>query len=230
MGGRDVPQLQNLDVQFVSLVDKAAVRDPSNPTQAQRFLLWKAQDFDPDEQFEVQDDVSDVLAKVASVQAENEILAKRARKLEKQLRKAARAITDYSRVTPSRPAAMTAEPVAIDGRPDDVTLLAKADRLRKADPTLSRYQALLEARRVERSEPRSETPLAADTAARSRDLLLEADELQRGGMSRYQALAKAANYKGAASSDPLSEKAASLRKADPSLSEFEALRRAGRSA
>jgi hypothetical protein len=221
-----MPQLQNLDVQFVSLVDKAAVRDPSNPTQAQRFLLWKAHDFDPDEQVEVEDDASDVLAKVATIEAENQVLAKRARKLEKQLRKAARAVTDYGLVTRSQPAPIAAEPNG--ERPDEAALLAKADRIQKVDPGLSRYQALFQARHVERAEAHPETPLAVDTAARSRDLLLKADELQRGGMSRYQALVKAANYKGAGSPNPLCERAAELRKADPSLTRFEALRRAGR--
>lgn len=38
-----MPQLTNLDVQFVSLVDRAAVRSPSNPTEPQRFLLWKSE-------------------------------------------------------------------------------------------------------------------------------------------------------------------------------------------
>lgn len=38
-----MPHLQDLDVQYVSLVDRAAVRDPSNPTEPQRFLLWKSE-------------------------------------------------------------------------------------------------------------------------------------------------------------------------------------------
>jgi hypothetical protein len=36
-----VPQLRNLGVQFVSLVDRAAVRNPENPTEPQRFLVYK---------------------------------------------------------------------------------------------------------------------------------------------------------------------------------------------
>lgn len=35
-------KLTDLTVEFVSLVDKAAVRDPQNPTQPQRLLVWKA--------------------------------------------------------------------------------------------------------------------------------------------------------------------------------------------
>ena len=33
--------LRNLEVEWVSLVDRAAVRDPSNPDEPQRFLLTK---------------------------------------------------------------------------------------------------------------------------------------------------------------------------------------------
>lgn len=36
--------LKNLEVSCVSLVNRAAVRDPSNPSQPQRLLLWKAED------------------------------------------------------------------------------------------------------------------------------------------------------------------------------------------
>lgn len=38
-----MPRLQNLAVEWVSLVDRAAVRDPSNPTEPQRLLLWKSE-------------------------------------------------------------------------------------------------------------------------------------------------------------------------------------------
>jgi hypothetical protein len=34
--------LRDLNVEFVSFVKRAAVRDPQNPTEPQRFLLWKA--------------------------------------------------------------------------------------------------------------------------------------------------------------------------------------------
>ena len=40
-------QLRNLDVSHVSLVDRAAVRDPSNPTEPQRFLLFKKESGSP---------------------------------------------------------------------------------------------------------------------------------------------------------------------------------------
>ena len=62
------------------LVDKAAVRDPSNPTEAQRFLLWKAEGADEGYEVEEDDDMTDTIEKI---QAENEDLAKRVRILEK---------------------------------------------------------------------------------------------------------------------------------------------------
>lgn len=40
-------QLRDLKVDFISLVDKAAVRDPKDPTKPRRFLLWKAEDGAP---------------------------------------------------------------------------------------------------------------------------------------------------------------------------------------
>jgi len=36
-----MPQLTNLDVEFVSLVDRAAVRDPVEQSEPMRFLVWK---------------------------------------------------------------------------------------------------------------------------------------------------------------------------------------------
>ncbi|MHB1950166.1 MAG: hypothetical protein ACYCQK_01675 [Acidiferrobacteraceae bacterium] len=38
-----MPRLTNLTVDYVSLVDRAAVRDPANPTEPQRFLLAKSE-------------------------------------------------------------------------------------------------------------------------------------------------------------------------------------------
>jgi hypothetical protein len=35
--------LRSLDVEFVSFVNRAAVRDPQNPTEPQRFLVWKSE-------------------------------------------------------------------------------------------------------------------------------------------------------------------------------------------
>ncbi len=43
-----MPELRNLDVQWLSLVDRAAVRDPSDPDQPQRFLLWKRESGEPE--------------------------------------------------------------------------------------------------------------------------------------------------------------------------------------
>jgi hypothetical protein len=38
-----MPELKDLDVHTVSFVDKAAVRDPANPGEPMRFLLWKSE-------------------------------------------------------------------------------------------------------------------------------------------------------------------------------------------
>ncbi len=38
-----MPHLRDLDVEFVSLVDRAAVRDSSRQTEPQKFILWKSE-------------------------------------------------------------------------------------------------------------------------------------------------------------------------------------------
>lgn len=42
-----MPDLKNLDVEWVSLVDRAAVRDPVEQSEPMRFLIWKRDDTDP---------------------------------------------------------------------------------------------------------------------------------------------------------------------------------------
>lgn len=43
-----MPQLKDLDVQWVSLVDRAAVRDLQKTDEPRRFLIWKAENQDPE--------------------------------------------------------------------------------------------------------------------------------------------------------------------------------------
>jgi hypothetical protein len=43
-----MPELKNLVVEWLSLVDRAAVRDPSSPTEPQKFLLWKRESGEPE--------------------------------------------------------------------------------------------------------------------------------------------------------------------------------------
>lgn len=42
-----MPQLEDLSVDWVSLVDRAAVRDPQNKSEPRRFLLWKREGVTP---------------------------------------------------------------------------------------------------------------------------------------------------------------------------------------
>ena len=42
-----MPELRDIDVQFISLVDKAATRDPHDPSKPRRLLLWKSEDGAP---------------------------------------------------------------------------------------------------------------------------------------------------------------------------------------
>lgn len=44
-----MPQLKDINVDWVSLVSRAAVRDPQNKSEPRRFMLWKHQDANPPE-------------------------------------------------------------------------------------------------------------------------------------------------------------------------------------
>jgi hypothetical protein len=70
--GDRVPRLTDLDVEWVSLVDRAAVRDPVNQAEPMRFLVWKRENPDqgahmtPEEQTaalkKAQDDLAAITA------------------------------------------------------------------------------------------------------------------------------------------------------------------------
>lgn len=76
-------ELRNLDVQFVSLVDRAAVRDPSNPTEPQRLLLWKAERGATPQTQEDNVSTDDLSAALEKAEAERDELAAKVAELEK---------------------------------------------------------------------------------------------------------------------------------------------------
>jgi hypothetical protein len=73
-------QLRNLAVEYVSLVDRAAVRDPANPGEPQTFLLWKAESGASTNKGDSMADVADVDTAALLKKAERKI-AKLQRKL-----------------------------------------------------------------------------------------------------------------------------------------------------
>lgn len=86
-----MPELRNVNVDFVSLVDRAAVRDPSAPSEPRRFLVWKAErGADPNQPGgnmpQTEQELRDELAKAQ----------KRIAKLEKKLTKQAETETEPS--------------------------------------------------------------------------------------------------------------------------------------
>jgi hypothetical protein len=54
-----MPKLKDINVEFVSFVDRAAVRDPQRKSEPRRLLLWKAEDAQvPEERKDVAADIS----------------------------------------------------------------------------------------------------------------------------------------------------------------------------
>lgn len=84
-----MPELRDLTVEFVSLVDRAAVRDPSNPTEPQRLLLWKSErgatNDPPSEGGKVSD--TELTAALQKAEQERDEARDRVAKLEKKLAK-----------------------------------------------------------------------------------------------------------------------------------------------
>jgi hypothetical protein len=62
-----MPSLEDLQVDFVSLVDRAAVRDPENPDEPMRWLIWKR------ETPNVKEDEEDMADKAKMKQLEDEL-------------------------------------------------------------------------------------------------------------------------------------------------------------
>jgi hypothetical protein len=84
-----MPILKDLDVHFVSLVDRAAVRDPSNPTEAQRFLLFKKESGAPNTDSPEGGSMTEaeLTAALQKAEQERDELAAKVEKLEKKLAK-----------------------------------------------------------------------------------------------------------------------------------------------
>jgi hypothetical protein len=146
--------LKDLQVEWVSLVKTAAVRDPSEPTQAQRFLLLKSADDDErtakmakkNKLAKVDsspEDLADALTDLNAAVRKNEVTDPRG---QERVRKGMHdAQLAYLRaVSPAAAAAYearNADPIRLD----DTALIAKAEEIRKRDPGLSQYDAMRQA-------------------------------------------------------------------------------------
>jgi hypothetical protein len=233
-----MPQhLRKLEVEMVSLVDRAAVRDPSNPSEPQRFVLFKREGGGPTKiHKEDQMTEAELRAVIEKVEAERDELAKQVRKLEKQARKSAdgeKVLIDKSQLAPEiRKALEKAETEREELRKQ----AQKAERLAKDERD----------RRIERefvAKAEAEYAHVGGDAAEFGRLLKSASEKLSGDeFAQLETQLKAANerisatlYKEAGVSgdpvpgatsvhaDKLEKRAQELRKADRSLSAYEAM-------
>ena len=243
-----MPLLQNLDVQWVSLVDRAAVRNPTEPSEPQRFLvtksevpIWKREGgatTDPEGGTMTEAELSAALEKA---ETERDELTAKVEKLEQDLEKASEVETP--------------EPVEIDKSELDPRVreaLDKAEaRAADADARIEKAENLAKAERDARvtkefvAKAEQFAHVAGDTSEFGRILKSASESLSKEDFDLLEQRLTAANEqidkgelfkqagedgdgrRGTDVSD-MAQKAEDIRKADPSVSEFEAMRRASR--
>lgn len=144
--------LRNLEVTWVSLVQRAAVRDPQDPDQPQRFLAMKS---------DTNEGVTDMSTTELS-KAEQTIVELRKAAADTSLSysercdaKAASVAAQLELQRSTNPVAAAQYELAHDMSPieksdvgeNDVALLKKAEKIRKRDPSMTPYDAMLQAAR-----------------------------------------------------------------------------------
>lgn len=246
-----MPNLVNLDVEFVSLVDRAAVRNPTNQSEPQRFLLFKKEsgaNTDPEggtmseaelsaalEKAETERD--EASAKVTKAESERDELSAKVSKLEEQVQTLQKADPKPEQINKDelsplvREALEKAEKRAedADARIEKAEKLAKAERdervtrdfvakaeeiplvagdaaefgpvLKRASESLSKEDFdLLNQRLAAANEQISKSALFkqmgsdadGERGSGDGDLARKAEEIQKSGGSRFDAMREAA--------------------------------------
>lgn len=244
-------RLTDLNVEFVSLVDRAAVRNAENPTEPQRFLVWKA-DETPNEGGPVAeiDEVRDSLEKAererdealeATQKAEKDQADLNARIAE--LEKAASASSDDDEDEDDLNKADLSEPVRKRLEKAEADAAAANERIAKAEEMAKSEREIRVTREfVAKADEFKALPFKASEfgpvlkSASEKLTKDEYEELSRVLKAADEQIAKSELFKEAGRSgepqssdaqDALTQKAEEIRKADPSLSEYEVLLRAG---
>lgn len=247
-------RLSDLNVEFVSLVDRAAVRDPSNPTEPQKFLLWKAEsgagDTTPTEPQGGPMNPDELKAALAKAEQERDQAREAAQKAETE-RDAAKADLEKAQ-TPTEPAKPEADDLNKADLPDAVRA-----RLEKAEADAAAANERIEkAEKLAKAEREIRVTREFVAKAESyRALVIKADEfgpvlkeaaekLSKEAYDAIESVLKAADEQIAkgelfkehgrggdaqatsGGSDALVAKAAELRKSDSSLTEGQAMERA----
>jgi hypothetical protein len=218
-----VPALTDLEVEFVSLVDRAAVRDPVNQSEPMRFLVWKRESPDegaasmtPEEKAaldkaqadlkKAQDDLKAATDTIATQKAEGDKLAEKVATLEK-----------------------AAEPAKKD-EPIDKSDLPPAVRaaLEKAET-----EAATNRERAEKSEKTANEALAkaqaSEDAALTRDYIAKAETYKALPIeaAKFGPVLKSAAEK--LTKDELAELERVLKAADAAIAETDLFKEQGRS-
>lgn len=134
-------RLTNLNVEFVSLVDRAAVRNPQNPTEPQRLIFWKAEtatgeDPTPEPQGG-QMNPDELKAALTKAEQERDAALEAVTKTEGERDAATAQVTELEKAAekPAEPTEPTVDPLA-KADPEIRAMLAKAEteaaELRKA--------------------------------------------------------------------------------------------------
>ena len=236
-----MPKLTNLTVEYVSLVDRAAVRDPSNPTEPQRFLLWKSERGAPDPQggSMTEEELRAALQKAESERdAAQADLAKANKKLAKKAAKSkdddadADAVSKADLPEPVRAALQKAE----DDRAEALRKAEEAEKLAKAERDLRVEREFIAKAEAEFPElgsaadlgPRlkrmSESLSKEDYDAHLQQLAAANEQIAKGAL--FGELGRGGDPAHGSDSGELARKAEEIRKSDPSLSSYGAMERA----
>lgn len=243
-----MPTLTDLKVDYVSLVDRAASRDPVNQSEAQRFLVWKRDNPTPEEGVSMtpeekaalkkaQDDATAATAAIAKANEQIETLKAENAELKKAAEPAVKADEDKVDLSKADPALrahiekMEAERQADRERAEKSEKVA-ADALAKAQATDEKilkaefvakadgYKAL-----VVKAEDFGPVLMRVSTAVSKEDfdaleqVLKAADEgLVAGDLFKEQGRGGDAATKADGALAEVNKRAEEIRKADPKIS------------
>ncbi len=171
-----MPQLADVEVDFVSLVDKAAVRDPENPTEPRRFLVYKREGTPTAEGSSMSEtELREALDKAEREKAEAQERATAAETAKAEAERQRDEAVAKADAPSKKPAADTEDGAGDDNDADDVS---------KSDKGLPEAVRAEIAKRERAAEERAEARIrkaeekadAADTLAKAeRDLRVEGE-------------------------------------------------------
>ncbi len=203
-----MPELRNLDVQWLSLVDRAAVRDPSDPTEPQKFLLWKADRGEPEP--EPEPNLADLQALVAKT-------TKAIKKMQVRLDELTKTEPEPSPPDAGGPTAEEADVTKSDDDPKTAEELGRElSDLSKSDGGLSAAQETY--RKIGARYLEQLSPAAYQAWMRGQASI---------GGSPYPGVVLKADTP-ALDPDGLKAKAEEIRKSDPTMSAYDAMLQAMR--